>query len=133
MKKKKINFREIELKPKIKVILGRNDENNDMLMKKFKGKENIILHTVAPGSPFCVIEKLNPSKEIIASSGVVVAKYSQEWRNSKKDIDVNVFTGKDISKPLFSKKGTWKVKKLKKIKIKKKDILKFERKNAKNK
>ena len=94
-------------------------------MKQFKGKKNIIFHTVAPGSPFCVIDNLDPSKEDISVSGAICARYSQDWRNSKQDIMVNIFTGHDISKPLFSKKGTWKVKKSKKIKVKKQDILKF--------
>tara|TARA_Y100000310_G_C20586892_1_gene765907 strand:- start:958 stop:1347 length:390 start_codon:yes stop_codon:yes gene_type:complete len=129
MKAKKTKFREIKLKSGTKIILGRDEENNDELMKKFKGKPNIILHTESPGSPFGVIEDLNPSNSTISVSGAAVARYSQDWRDNKKDVTVNVFTGKDISKPLFSKKGTWKVKKSKKIKIKKKDVLIFENEN----
>ena len=38
-----------------------------------------------------------------------------------------MFTGKDISKRFWMKQGTWRVKNSKTIKIKKEDILKFER------
>lgn len=128
MANRKIKFREIELESGAKILLGRNEKNNDELMKKFKGKENIILHTVAPGSPFCVIEgDLNPSQQDISASGAICIRYSQNWRDNKKDAAVNIFTGKDISKNIFMKTGTWKVKKAKKIKVKKEDIIKFEK------
>ncbi|MBU2503456.1 MAG: hypothetical protein KJ879_00155 [Nanoarchaeota archaeon] len=124
-------FREIVLKSGTKIFLGKNAENNDVLVSQFKGKGNTILHTSAPGSPFGVIENLETGSKEIGEAGVIVAKYSQDWRNNKKDIVVDVFTGKDVSKPWFSKTGTWKVRKSKKIKIKKEDILMFERKNKK--
>ncbi len=121
----KMKFREITLKDGALLILGRNAKSNDDLMRKFKGKPNIILHTVSPGSPFGVIDKLKPIKEEIYASGVIIAKFSQDWRNNKKDIKVSVFTGKDISKNKDLKIGTWNVKKSKTITVKKEDILKF--------
>src|SRR3989344_8404862 len=126
---KKIKVRKITLKTGTELILGKDEDSNDELIKKFKGKENIILHTSAPGSPFCVIEKQVFEGDVYAA-GVLCAKYSQDWRDNKKDVVINVFTGKDISKPLSLKAGTWNVKKAKKIKIKKQDILEFERKNV---
>ena len=130
MVSKKIKFREIKLESGTKILLGRNDENNDELMKQFKGKENKILHTVASGSPFCVINDMEPSKQDIVASGSVCASYSQDWRDNKKDITLNVFTGKDITKRIWMKKGTWKVKNPNVIKIKKKDIERFEKKKC---
>jgi|TARA_Y100000310_G_C20504716_1_gene725826 predicted ribosome quality control (RQC) complex YloA/Tae2 family protein len=127
MKGKKTKFREFKLKSGTKIILGKDEKSNDELMKEFKGKENVILHTSSPGSPFGVIENLKPSKKEIYLSSSVVASYSQDWRDNKKDVMIDVFTGKDISKRFWMKKGTWKVKKSKKIKIKKQDI-----KNANN-
>lgn len=127
-----MKFREFGINSGVKIFLGKNAENNDELMKSFKGKENVILHTSAPGSPFCVIGKLNPSKEEIYESGIITAKYSQDWRNHKKDVEIHVFTGKEVSKPWFSKIGTWKVKNFKKLKVKKSDILMFERQLNKN-
>lgn len=120
--------REITLDDGSKIILGRDAESNDELVSLFKGRENVILHTVLPGSPFCVIDKLNPTKEIIYESAVICAKFSQDWRDHKSDVRIHQFTGKDVKKPIFLKKtGTWKItKKPKVIKVKKKDILKIK-------
>lgn len=117
--------REIILKSGIKIFLGKNAENNDELMQEFKGKENTILHTVASGSPFCVIEKINPSKEEIMEAGIVCASKSQDWRDNKGDVEMNVFVGKNTKKPIFTKAGTWKVKDAKIFIVKKKDITMF--------
>ncbi len=123
----KNKFREIRLKTGSKIFLGKNAENNDELIKKYRGKENVILHTVKPGSPFCVIGDLNPSKETLNLSGAACVRYSQDWRDNKTDIMVHQFTGKDIKKPFFKKTGTWRIKgKPKTIKIKKSDIQKCQ-------
>jgi len=123
-----MKFREIELPSGIVAFMGRDAENNDALMKKFMGKPNTIIHTVAPGSPFCVIGELKPRKEDVALSAVACAFYSQDWRNHRADTKVNIFTGKDVKKRFWMKSGTWKVKNSKIIIVKKKDILKFDRK-----
>ncbi|OGJ11942.1 hypothetical protein A3K62_01505 [Candidatus Pacearchaeota archaeon RBG_16_35_8] len=120
-----MNFRKITLKSEAGLVLGKDEDSNDYLMNDFKGKENIILHTAAPGSPFGVIEKIKPTKKEIQEAGVFVAKYSQDWRDNHGDVRINVFTGKDISKSLGMKPGLWKVKKSKTITIKKKDIEKI--------
>ena len=115
--------REIKLKSGARIFLGRNAENNDELVKEFKGKENIIMHSVKPGSPFCVIEKIKPSQQDIKEAGIYCARYSQDWRNNKKDVAIHLFDGKSVKKPFFAKKGTWKIiGKAKVIKIKKEDI-----------
>ncbi len=123
-----MKFREIKLENGTKILLGKDAESNDELVRQFKGKENIILHTVAPGSPFCVIDELNPSKQTIHLSGAYCARFSQDWRDHKSDVKIHEFTGKDVKKPFFGKKtGTWKItKKPKVIKIKKEDIKKLE-------
>ena len=79
-----MNLRRFKLKSGNKILLGKNAEQNEELMNNFKGKSNTILHTLAPGSPFGVLEELNPSKENIYEGGIVVARYSQDWRNKKK-------------------------------------------------
>jgi predicted ribosome quality control (RQC) complex YloA/Tae2 family protein len=120
-----MNFRKITLKSGISVILGKDQDSNDYLMEDFKGKQNIILHTVAPGSPFGIIDKTEPKpkKSEIYEAGTYVARYSQDWRDNQKDIKVSVFTGKNISKPRNAKPGMWSVEKAKTIIIKKKDII----------
>lgn len=122
-----MKFREFKLKSGSKIFLGKNAENNDELMSLYKGKENTILHTLKPGSPFCVIEKLNPTKEEIQESAIITASKSQDWRDNRTDVKLNIFTGKDIKKTIFMKAGTWRIKgKPKMVIIKKKDILKFK-------
>lgn len=117
------NFREFTLKSGTKIFLGRDAKNNDELVKKFKGKENIILHTVKPGSPFCVIESLTPTKEDLIESAIICASYSQDWRDNKSNVEVHQFTGRDVKKTVFMKTGSWKIKsKPKIIKVKKKEI-----------
>ena len=115
-------FREIEIRKGVKIILGKDAKSNDELMKKYEGKENKIVHTVAPGSPFCVIDASDPSKKDVKNASGACAYYSQDWRDNKQDTTVNVFTGKDISKTKGMKPGTWKVSKSKKIVIKKRKI-----------
>ena len=121
-----MKYRKKILKNGTEVLLGRNENSNDKLMKEFKGKENVILHTSAPGSPFCVIIKDKPTKDEVYEAGTFVAKYSQDWRDHKRDISVHVFTGKDASKKFWMKKGTWNVKNTKTLTIKKKDIEKVK-------
>ena len=120
-------FREVILESGTKFLLGKDKESNDELMKKFKGKRNTILHTVSPGSPFGVIDFPKPKARDVYLGGAAVARYSQDWRDNKSDVKVSVFTGKDVSKPAGLKQGTWKVKKLKTITVKKEDILRFEK------
>ena len=86
-----MKLRQIKLDSGAEIVLGKDEESNDELMRKFKGKDNIILHTAAPGSPFCVI-KDKVSEEDIYASAVFCARYSQDWRDNKKDVAVNVFT-----------------------------------------
>src|SRR3990167_2720761 len=119
-----MKFREIFIASGAKFLLGKDAESNDELMKKFKGKKNTILHTVMPGSPFCVIEKQVFTGDLYAA-GILCARYSQDWRDNKKNVKVNVFTGKDIKKEKSMKQGTWKVKKSRTITVKKEDILKL--------
>ncbi|MFH1503697.1 MAG: NFACT RNA binding domain-containing protein [Candidatus Diapherotrites archaeon] len=115
--------REFILKSGIRVFIGRNASNNDELMKEYKKKKNIILHTAKPGSPFCVIDKLNPTKGDVKESAIICASKSQDWRDNKKNVNVHIFTGKDVHKEKNMKSGTWGIKsKPKLIKVKKREI-----------
>lgn len=118
-----MKFREIKLSSGAEFTLGKDESSNDELMNEFKGKPNTIMHTASPGSPFCVIKNKVLEGDLYAAA-VACARYSQDWRDNKKDIKINVFTGKDISKEEGMKTGTWNVKKFKTIIVKKEDILK---------
>ncbi|MBM3228566.1 DUF814 domain-containing protein [Candidatus Pacearchaeota archaeon] len=118
-----MKFREIFLGKNKRILLGKDRHSNDELMKEFEGKSNIILHTETPGSPFGVIDFQKPTKKDIYFCGIFVARFSQNWRENKQDVKINVFTGKDIAKIRGMEIGTWKVKKAKRITIKKRDLL----------
>ena len=121
-----MNFREFQTSAGATLILGKDSKSNDELVAEYEGKENIILHTVTPGSPFCVIGDLNPSKEDIKEAAVVCASKSQDWRDNKTDVKVSVFDGKSVKKKKKMKEGTWGVKKRKRtILVKKKEIEKW--------
>ncbi|MFH1607649.1 MAG: NFACT RNA binding domain-containing protein [archaeon] len=122
-----MKFRELKTRKGKEILLGKNAEQNDELVEQFKGKENVIIHTVEAGSPFCVIKELKPSSETVTASGAICARYSQDWRDNKKDVKVNIFTGKDVNKNKGMDVGTWKVKKSVIKTIKKKDIEKWEK------
>ena len=121
-----MKFREFVLESGTKLLLGKNAESNEELVKKYKGKSNKILHTTIPGSPFCVIDKIVFSEDVYAA-GALCARYSQDWRDNKDDVELNVFTGKDVYKSKDMKTGTFGVKKFRTIKVKKEDIIKFEK------
>jgi predicted ribosome quality control (RQC) complex YloA/Tae2 family protein len=115
--------REITLSDGTKILLGKNAENNDELVKGFKGKSNIILHTVKPGSPFCIILNENPTEKEIKEAAIFCASKSQDYRDNQKDVELHIFTGKDVKKPIFAKSGTWKLtKKPRVLKVKKIEI-----------
>jgi predicted ribosome quality control (RQC) complex YloA/Tae2 family protein len=123
-----MNFREFTTKTGKKIFLGKSAEQNEVLMKDYISKDNIILHTEKPGSPFAVILGLNPSKEDIKETATFCALKSKDWRDNKKDVIVNVFSGKDVYKNKSMPEGTFGVKKSQKLKIKKEDILKLKNK-----
>jgi predicted ribosome quality control (RQC) complex YloA/Tae2 family protein len=116
-----MKFREKELESGKKVFLGKNEKNNDELMKLYQGKSNVIFHTAKPGSPFCVSERILNSREIKEAAAICASK-SQDWRDNKKDVVVHRFTGRDIKKIKGMKTGCWNVKNVKEIKVKKKEI-----------
>lgn len=120
-----VSFRKFETTSGKKVFLGKSAENNEELIKQVESTE-IVLHTAWPGSPFCNI-KGTASKTDIKEVAVFCAKYSQNWRDNKEDVMVHVFRGCDIYKDVKMKLGTFGVKKFDVVRVKKSEILKFER------
>ena len=107
-----------------KIVLGgKNAENNELLVEQAKTDE-LVLHTAKPGSPFCNI-KGKASKEDIYEAAVFCAKYSQDWRDNHRDVEIHVFSGKDVCKEKDMKLGTFGVKKFKRVIAKKQDIEKL--------
>ena len=120
-----VNFREFKTTSGKIVLGGKSAKNNEDLVGQISPKE-IVLHTAMPGSPFCNI-KGDASKKDIKEAAIFCAKYSQDWRNYKKDVLIHIFKGANIYKKKKMELGTYGVKKFKVIKIKKSDILKFEK------
>ena len=121
-----MNYREFKIKSGKVVFCGKNEEQNEDLVRKFIGKENLLFHTIASGSPFCVLSDSEVSRADIKETATICARYSQDWRDNKKDIMVHFFKGEDVYKEKRMKTGTFGVKNSKRIKIKKEDVLKFE-------
>jgi len=119
-----MKFREYILSSGLKVFGGRDAENNDELVRAANPKD-VLLHTAEPGSPFVNVGG-NPSKADLKEAAVFCARYSQDWRNSKRGVIVNKFMRSDMDKSPKMKVGSWSVKKQERIKVKKADILKFE-------
>jgi len=120
-----VNFREFVTSSGLRALGGKNSENNDELVWGAKPND-VLIHTVAPGSPFVNVGE-NPVKKDIKEAAVFCAKFSQDWRNSKRDVSVNVFKRCDMEKDKRMKSGAWSVKKDEKIRVKATEILKFEK------
>ena len=118
-----MKFREFLTDRDTMILGGKNAENNEELIKQV-GKDEEIFHTDAPGSPFVNI-KGKSRKGDIKDAAIFCAAYSKDWKKNKKDVVVHRFKGKDIYKEPDMKKGTFGVKKFRRIKIKKKEIKKF--------
>lgn len=121
-----VKFRELLTSSGKLVLAGKSAENNEKLVEQVEPEE-IVLHTKAPGSPFVNIKDNGKKvlKKDIKEAAVFCARYSQDWRDNKKDVVVHHFLGKDIYKRKLMKLGTFGVRNTKEIVIKKRDIVKF--------
>jgi predicted ribosome quality control (RQC) complex YloA/Tae2 family protein len=117
-----MKFREFETSSGKKVLAGKDAKTNEALVKEFIRKNNIIFHTQARGSPFCIIDDLKPSRKDIKETATFCASKSQDWRDNKNDVKVHIFRGKDAYKKKGMSTGTFGIRKFKKIKIKRKEI-----------
>lgn len=119
-----MKFREFTTSNGKQVLAGKSAKNNEELVAQVK-KNETVLHTKKPGSPFVNI-KGKASKKDISEAAVFCANHSHAWRDNKKDVAVHVFKGTDIYKRKGMKLGTFGVKKYKVLKIKKSKIKEFE-------
>lgn len=64
------------------VICGRDATSNELIVKKHMDINDIVLHTEAPGSPFCIIKAGNkvPTEKTINEAAVETASYSKAWK-----------------------------------------------------
>jgi hypothetical protein len=86
------------------VIGGKSAEQNEEIMSNLRN-DDVIMHTSAPGSPFCIVKK--PTKKDLEEVAIFTASFSQQWKSGKKTADVDVFFGKNVSKTKEMKVGTF--------------------------
>ncbi|MEK6758064.1 MAG: NFACT RNA binding domain-containing protein [Nanoarchaeota archaeon] len=95
------------------VVGGKNAESNDSLLRELKatGDDYFVMHTKAPGSPFCTI--LAPVKKVNASDlnecAIFTGCFSRAWKEKQKDTSVDVFHLSQLNKNSGMKSGTWSV------------------------
>jgi len=105
------------------VLCGKSAEQNEFLVAQSE-KNEIVIHSKAPGSPFCNIKgKATPND--IKETAVICAAFSKAWKTNKSDVEVHVFRGKDVFKSAGMKTGTFGVKKVKSLVVKKENIQAF--------
>jgi len=119
-----MKFRKFITKKETLILAGKSAESNEQLIAQIKPSEEVF-HTVAPGSPFVNIKE-QAKRGDIKEAAIICARYSQDWRNNKKNVKVHRFKGKDIYKNKLMKLGTFGVKKKKIIIVKKSDIMRLK-------
>jgi len=93
------------------VIGGKSAEQNEEVVKNHIDKEDIILHTALPGSPFLVIksEGKNITEDDVKEAAIFCASFSQQWKKGAKKTEIHVFAPAQIFKSRGDKKGTFNV------------------------
>ena len=81
-------------------IGGRNAEQNEKLVRKFLGDDDIFMHADIHGAPVFIImcKGERPSEVDIGEVAVLAAAYSKAWRLGLASIDVFWVWGKQVSK-----------------------------------
>ncbi len=124
-----MNLRTHISKQRTLFLAGRTDESNEELILQVNPNE-FVFHTKKPGSPFVNI-KGKPKEGDLLEAAIFCARYSRDWKKNKSDIIIHQFYGKDIEKTKDMKTGTFGVKKIKIINVKKELIENFKSNPAK--
>lgn len=122
-KAKKVNFRKFCTSSGKDIVCGKSAEQNELVVEQAEGEE-LVLHTKAPGSPFCNIKGKATVKDI-KETAIICAAFSKDWKLNKSDVEVHVFKGKNIFKGANMKEGTFGVKGVKSVIAKKAGISQF--------
>ena len=86
------------------VIGGKSAEQNEEIMSQVE-KDDVIMHTSMPGSPFCIIK--TPNKKDIEEVAIFTACFSHEWKKMKLKSEIHIFKGEQVIKNKSMKKGTF--------------------------
>ncbi len=83
------------------VIGGRDATTNDMIIKKYTDKDDIVFHTDEPGSPFVVVKNVDGKKipeKTITESAELCASFSRQWRAERSVAEVYWVNPDQVSK-----------------------------------
>lgn len=112
------------------VIGGKNEEQNEKLVKKIisSGQKILMMHTSTPGSPFTVIldNIKNIGERDREEMAVFTACFSKQWKEKEKG-EVDIFNSEKVYKTKGMKQGTFGVKSKEKIEVKLKLWVKRQR------
>lgn len=117
------NFRKFQTSSGRLVLAGKTAEQNEAVIAQ-ADKEEAVLHTKEAGSPFCNI-KGEAEKEDVREASVFCARYSRDWKQNKKNVEVHIFKAEDVYKSKGMKTGTFGVRKFRAITVKKEEIMKL--------
>ncbi len=120
MKPKTQNFRSFITSQNLLVLAGKNSEQNEQVIKQAE-KGELILHTHAPGSPFCVIKA--PAQKVgtasLKEAAIFCAAFSKAFKHGSKSIGVHLFKKEEVYKTKAMPQGTFGVRKiLKRLSVK---------------
>ena len=104
------NYRWFFTSNNVLVVGGKSDEQNELVIRNFLKPDYVVMHTTAPGSSFMIIQSDKPIKKDLDETAIFTACFSKQWKNTNKNIDVDIFKGSQIYKSKSMKIGTFGVK-----------------------
>ncbi len=91
------------------VIGGRDSTTNDIIIKKHTEKDDVVLHTELPGSPFVIVKSAGKkvSPKSIEEAAIFCASHSRSWSEGKTIADVYAIAPDQVKKELGLPKGSF--------------------------
>jgi predicted ribosome quality control (RQC) complex YloA/Tae2 family protein len=92
---------------------GRDADTNEIMIKRYTEKEDLVFHTELPGSPFFVIktkgEKLGDklTEKTLNEVAVATASYSKAWKQGITVADVYWINSEQVKKEIGLPKGSF--------------------------
>ena len=84
-------------------IGGRDATSNDIVIKKHMEKDDVVIHTEAPGSPFFVVKQGQlAGGKTIEEAAQASASYSKAWKSGVTTIDVFAVKPEQVKKQALS-------------------------------
>ncbi len=70
-------------------VMGKDNNQNIALIKKYTDSSDLVLHADIFGSPFCILKNASmDDEEDILEAAIMTASYSSAWKNGLSSIDV---------------------------------------------